>query len=199
MAFCTHCGASATPGAPSCAACGNPFPAQPGPAPAGPALAGAAPSPTRATTAAPPVYGQGHPGHAQPQSPAQYGPQGYGLPPPQAPNPYAQPPSYATAAPAYAAPPPGSYAPQPQHAAPPPGPAAAPQVSEGMAIAALLLNILVWPGLGSLVAGKSIGWAQGFLFLGGLILSLILIGIPMLIGAWIWGLVTGIQLIQRRA
>lgn len=93
------------------------------------------------------------------------------------------------------------------YAAPPayaPPPAAAPvrAVSEGMGIAALILNILVWPGLGSLVAGAQKGWAQGFLFLGGLLLTITLIGavlgIPMVIGAWIWGIVTGIELIQGR-
>lgn len=78
---------------------------------------------------------------------------------------------------------------------------AKPRVTQGMAIAALVLNILIWPGLGSLVAGRQVGWAQGFLALGGLILLLTIIlffvGIPMMIAAWIWGLVTGIQLIQE--
>lgn len=70
-------------------------------------------------------------------------------------------------------------------------------VTMGMAIAALLLNILVWPGLGSLVAGEKAGWAQGFLFLFGIPLTLVLIGIPMLVGAWIWALVTAIDLVRR--
>lgn len=75
------------------------------------------------------------------------------------------------------------------------------RVTQGMAIAALLLNILVWPGLGSLVAGRQVGWAQGFLQLGGIILLftiiLFFIAIPMMLAAWIWGLVTGIQLLQE--
>ena len=64
-------------------------------------------------------------------------------------------------------------------------------------VAGRLLDILVWPGLGSLVAGRNVGWAQGFLFLLGIPLALVLVGIPMMIGAWIWGLVTGIRLVQQ--
>jgi len=107
----------------------------------------------------------------------------------------------ATLAPATAAA--HAYAPLPAAAAapmstPPPygAPAAAAQHTQGIAIVALILNILIWPGLGSLVAGRQVGWAQGFLFLFGIPLSIILIGIPMLIGAWIWALMTGIQLVQ---
>jgi len=72
-------------------------------------------------------------------------------------------------------------------------------ISQAIAIVALLLNILVWPGLGSLVVGEKVGWSQGFLFLIGLIGSLVLIGIPFAIGAWIWGLVTGVRLLERAA
>lgn len=107
------------------------------------------------------------------------------------------------------APPPPAYAPAPAYGQaydlPPPPPVSyqpARAVSEGMAIAALLLNVIVWPGLGSLVAGVQKGWAQGFLFLGGGVLTLTIvgaiIGIPMMIGAWIWGVVTGVHLIQGR-
>jgi TM2 domain-containing membrane protein YozV len=71
-------------------------------------------------------------------------------------------------------------------------------VSQGIAIVALLLNILIIPGLGSLIAGRTkAGVWQVVLAVVGAILSLILIGIPILIAAWIWGLVTGIQLIQE--
>lgn len=79
---------------------------------------------------------------------------------------------------------------------------AAPPVTQGMAVAALLLNVLIWPGLGSLIAGVQKGWAQGFLCLGGAILTFTLVGaifgIPMMIGAWIWGIVTGVNLLQGR-
>lgn len=72
-----------------------------------------------------------------------------------------------------------------------------PPVSQAVAIVALLLNILIWPGLGSLIAGEQVGWAQGFLMLGGVFLAIILIGIPMMLGAWIWGIITGVELLRR--
>jgi hypothetical protein len=69
--------------------------------------------------------------------------------------------------------------------------------SMGVAIVALLLNALLWPGLGSLVGGDQVGWAQGFLFLLGVLLLMIFIGIFIVIPVWIWGIVTGVQLINR--
>jgi len=67
-----------------------------------------------------------------------------------------------------------------------------------IAIIALLLNVLVIPGLGSLIGGKTKAgiWQLILAVIGGL-LSIILIGIPILVAAWIWGLVTGINLIQE--
>lgn len=101
-------------------------------------------------------------------------------------------PAYQAYAPAQQLPPPTSYAPPPQDRV----------VSEGMGIAALLLNLLIWPGLGTIVAGQRIGWAQGFLVLGGVILTITIIGmvvgIPMIVGGWIWALVSGIRLIQGK-
>ena len=74
-------------------------------------------------------------------------------------------------------------------------------VSMGMAVAGLVLNILVWPGLGSLVAGEAVGWAQGLLTLLGVVLVFtlvgIIVGLPLIFGMWIWGIVTGVQLINR--
>lgn len=85
---------------------------------------------------------------------------------------------------------------------PPPERAGAPPVSQGAAVAALLLNILLWPGLGTLVAGDKKGWAQGFLFLAGGILTLTVIGailgIPMMIAAWVWGIVSGVNLLNGK-
>jgi TM2 domain-containing membrane protein YozV len=70
--------------------------------------------------------------------------------------------------------------------------------SQGIAIVALLLNILVLPGLGTLIAGRTTpGVIQLVLFLIGIPLSLVLIGIPLMIGMWIWALVTGIQIVQE--
>lgn len=69
--------------------------------------------------------------------------------------------------------------------------------SLGVAIVGLLLNVLVLPGLGSLI-GKRFkpGIAQILLFLIGMPLMLVWVGFIMVIAAWIWGLVTGIMLIQ---
>lgn len=70
--------------------------------------------------------------------------------------------------------------------------------SQGIAIAALLLNILVLPGLGSLIGGRTTaGVLQLVLFIIGIPLSFILVGIPLVIAMWIWGLVTGIQIIKE--
>lgn len=69
----------------------------------------------------------------------------------------------------------------------------------GLAIVSLILNVLILPGLGTLVAGKmKIGAWQLVLAVVGIILSFYIIGIPILIAAWIWGLITGIQLIQEK-
>lgn len=80
-----------------------------------------------------------------------------------------------------------------------PSPTTPPPVSQGMAVAALLLNALLWPGLGSLIAGRNEGWAQGFLQLFGIFFIVSIVGLPlgilMVLGAWVWGIVTGVQLI----
>jgi len=72
------------------------------------------------------------------------------------------------------------------------------KISQGLAIAALLLNILILPGLGSLIGGRTKAgiWQLVLVICGGL-LSIIIIGIPFVIAGWIWGLVTGIQLINE--
>lgn len=70
--------------------------------------------------------------------------------------------------------------------------------SMGMAVIALLLNILILPGLGTLIGGKTrTGIWQLVIAVIGIILSIIVIGIPILIAAWIWGIVTGVQMIQE--
>jgi TM2 domain-containing membrane protein YozV len=54
------------------------------------------------------------------------------------------------------------------------------------------------PGVGSMVNGDAgIGIAILLLYLVGVILSFFLIGIPLAIGAWIWGLIDAYQGAQR--
>lgn len=70
--------------------------------------------------------------------------------------------------------------------------------SQGIAILALLLNVLILPGLGSIVGGKTkVGIIQLVLTLVGIPLSFVFIGIPLIIAMWIWALITGIQLIKE--
>ncbi len=72
------------------------------------------------------------------------------------------------------------------------------RISENLAIVCLILNIIILPGLGTLIGGKRReGIWQLVLFIVGIPLSLILIGIPMIIGAWIWGIVSGVELIKE--
>jgi len=86
-----------------------------------------------------------------------------------------------------------ALAPQPTHTHKPHH-----KISQGLAIGALLLNVLVLPGIGSLIAGRiTEGILQLLLAVIGIPLSFIVIGIPLVLAAWIWGLVTGIQLIQQ--
>ena len=75
------------------------------------------------------------------------------------------------------------------------------RISHGIAALALILNILILPGLGSLIGGKiSSGVIQLVFSLFGLGLTLTIIGaivgIPLMLAMWIWALVTGIQLIR---
>jgi len=75
-----------------------------------------------------------------------------------------------------------------------------------LAIIGLIINIFILPGLGSIIGGKvKPGVWQLIIFLGAIIigipLSFIIIGIPILIigvmAAWIWGIVTGVQLVEE--
>ena len=83
------------------------------------------------------------------------------------------------------------------------------KISEALAIVSLILNILIMPGLGTLIAGKKReGIWQLILLFGGFLLGLFLtitiigalVGIPLMIGgplaAWIWGIVSGVEIIQ---
>lgn len=61
----------------------------------------------------------------------------------------------------------------------------------------VLLSVFI-PGLGSIVNGNTgVGVAILVLNIIGLMLSLVLIGIPLVIGTWIWGLVDAYQSAQR--
>ena len=70
--------------------------------------------------------------------------------------------------------------------------------TEGTALAGLLLNAIMLPGLGSLVGGKTTeGLLQLTLLFVGFPLAFVLVGIPMVITAWVWGIVTGVRMLQE--
>jgi TM2 domain-containing membrane protein YozV len=61
----------------------------------------------------------------------------------------------------------------------------------------LILSFFI-PGLGSMVNGNvGIGVTILLLYILGVILSIFLIGIPIAVGVWIWGLVDGYQSAQK--
>jgi TM2 domain-containing membrane protein YozV len=67
------------------------------------------------------------------------------------------------------------------------------------AIVGFLINVLGCPGLGSIIGGRvRVGVVQLLLFLLGIPLTLLVIGGPLILGAWVWGMVTGIQMILER-
>ncbi|MDP2908237.1 MAG: hypothetical protein Q8N77_00350 [Nanoarchaeota archaeon] len=75
-----------------------------------------------------------------------------------------------------------------------------------LAIVGLVVNLLVWPGIGTLLGGIGTpGWKdarkkgiiQLCLFTLGAILSVVGIGIPIMIGVWIWALVSSIKQIKN--
>jgi len=84
------------------------------------------------------------------------------------------------------------------------------KISHELAIVCLILNIILMPGLGTIIGGKTReGVWQLILLFGGIFLGLYLtiniigaiIGIPLLFGgpvaAWIWGIITGVEIIQE--
>ena len=69
--------------------------------------------------------------------------------------------------------------------------------SDGTAITALVMNIII-PGAGSLIAGRtSQGVVQLVLWVVSFPLMFVLIGFPMLLAVWIWSLVSGIQILEE--
>lgn len=131
------------------------------------------------------AHGSGYPGaQPGPPSPGAQSPYPYGLPPQFGmPSHYGLPPQYG-AAPAYGAMQP--YAPgYPVPAYPVPGY----PVSRREPALSLVLSFFL-PGLGTIVngqAGKGVAIMGGYFL--GVLLSIILIGIPIMMGFWIWGLV----------
>ncbi|MBS3168032.1 hypothetical protein J4216_02840 [Candidatus Woesearchaeota archaeon] len=67
-----------------------------------------------------------------------------------------------------------------------------------LAIIGLLINVLIFPGLGTIIGGKTkTGIIQLVLMVVSIPLMLVLIGFLLAFGIWIWGIVSGVQLIQE--
>ncbi|MFP4523065.1 MAG: hypothetical protein ACOCQQ_00645 [Candidatus Nanoarchaeia archaeon] len=63
-----------------------------------------------------------------------------------------------------------------------------------LTIVGLLLNVLFWPGLGTLInKDTQKGIIQMVLFIVSIPLMFVLIGFPLALGIWIWALVTSIN------
>ena len=84
------------------------------------------------------------------------------------------------------------------------------KINQNIAIIALLLNIIIIPGLGTLIGKrKKEGTWQLILVIGGLFIGILLsgikggviIGVPLMIlaplAAWIWGIISGVELIKE--
>lgn len=78
------------------------------------------------------------------------------------------------------------------------------KLTRSLAVVAFLLNVLVFilPGIGSLIGGKTkTGIWQLVLAVIGILLSmtlsLTLLGLPILLVAWIWGIITGIEILRE--
>jgi TM2 domain-containing membrane protein YozV len=72
------------------------------------------------------------------------------------------------------------------------------EVSPGTAALGLFLNAMVCPGVGSLIGGRTgAGVAQLSLFLIGLPLAVLHVGLPLIMVAWVWGIATGAAMISE--
>lgn len=73
----------------------------------------------------------------------------------------------------------------------------------GLAIAGLVINILVLPGVGTaIIGGKTLnGILQLIFWIFGVILVMTIIGaiigLPLMIAMWIWALVDGINMVKE--
>jgi TM2 domain-containing membrane protein YozV len=66
-----------------------------------------------------------------------------------------------------------------------------------LAIVGLVLNILIFPGLGTIVGGKTqTGIYQLILAVVSIPLMFVLIGFLTYFAAWIWGIFTGIEMVK---
>jgi len=69
-----------------------------------------------------------------------------------------------------------------------------------LAIIGLIVNIFIIPGLGSIIGGRTkTGIWQIVLTVISIPLMLIIIGFLLAFVVWIWGIVTGVQMIQQSA
>lgn len=76
----------------------------------------------------------------------------------------------------------------------PPGPK---PPTTGVAVAALLLNVLLLPGLGTIIGGRTREGIYQLVLVGvGILTAILLVGFAIILGAWIWGLVSGVQFLQ---
>ena len=77
------------------------------------------------------------------------------------------------------------------------------KLTRPLAIVAFLLNVLIFvlPGIGSLIGGKTKqGIWQLVIAVIGIILSMTawqLLGFPLVIVSWIWGIVTGVEILRE--
>jgi len=70
------------------------------------------------------------------------------------------------------------------------------KISKKMAVVCIFFNIFIWPGLGTIIAGKTmVGTIQIILYLIGFFASITSLPILMLI-AWIWGIISMIKIIK---
>jgi TM2 domain-containing membrane protein YozV len=147
----------------------------------------------------PPDYAQ-----AQPQWDPQAGlqpqaePQPQAWPQPQAePQPQAWPQPQAELQPQAWAQPQYGVQPQPQQWAQPQYQGVPAAVAPRNPVLYLILSFLL-PGLGTMVLGN-VGKGVGILglYIAGIVLSIFLIGIPLAIGAWVWGMVDAYQSAQH--
>jgi TM2 domain-containing membrane protein YozV len=149
--------------------------------PAGPPV-----EPTTEMPFGPPGYGQG--AHAPPPA-GGYGhpPPGYGSPPPYGGPPTSVPPGYGYGQPGYGYGPP-AYGPGPYW---PPG--YGPAVVPKNPALSVLVSVFV-PGVGSMIngdVGKGVGILVGYSL--SLVFSIVLIGLPFLVGFWLWGVIDAYQ------